>query len=204
MEKRETYLSHILNFKKEYYGINKAIERVICNISNVGLGFIFVVSFIVAFINISDQKLMDSIIEAIKINDSNIADILVSCFLGFYFLLVFSLSTMPLKDKIDKYYVNRRSEVEWNLLVKSKLIESNLIKFVDIKDGINSLLLYKLLPIYYKDSFLLYKTHFESMNIKDLKNSELILYKALMNLNPELEFKYKNECNEFILVEKLE
>ena len=144
MEKRETYLSHILNFKKEYYGINKAIERVICNISNVGLGFIFVVSFIVAFINISDQKLMDLIIEAIKINDSNIANILVSCFLGFYFLLVFSLSTIPLEDKIDKYYVNRRSDVEWNLLVKSKLIESNLIKFVDIKDGINSLLLYKI------------------------------------------------------------
>ena len=203
MEKRETYLSHILNFKKEYYGI-KAIEIVICNISNVALGFIFVASFIVAFININDQKLMDLIIEAIKINDSNIANILVSCFLGFYFLLVFSLSTMPLEDKIDKYYVNRRSDVEWNLLVKSKLIESNLIKFVDIKDGINSLLLYKLLPIYYKDSFLLYKTHFESIDIKDLKKSELILYKVLMNLNPELEFKYKNECNEFILAEKLE
>lgn len=147
---------------------------------------------------------MDLIIEAIKINDSNIADILVSCFLGFYFLLVFSLSTMSLEDKIDRYYVNRRSDVEWNLLVKSKLIESNLIKFVDIKDGINSLLLYKLLPIYYKDSFLLYKKHFESMNIKDLKKSELILYKVLMNLNPELEFKYKNECNELILAEKLE
>lgn len=204
MEKRETYLSHILNFKKEYYGINKAIERVICNISNVGLRFIFVVSFIVAFINISDQKLMDSIIEAIKINDSNIADILVSCFLGFYFLLVFSLSTMPLEDKIDKYSVNRRSDVEWNLLVKSKLIKSNLIQFINIENGINSLLLFKLLSLYYKDSFLIYKTHFESMDIKDLKKSELILYKVLMNFNPELEFKYKNECNEFILAEKLE
>ena len=42
------------------------------------------------------------------------------------------------------------------------------------------------------------------MDIKDLKKSELILYKVLMNFNPELEFKYKNECNEFILAEKLE
>ena len=125
--------------------INKAIERVICNISNVGLTFVFVASFIVAFININDQKLMDSIIEAIKINDSNIANILVSYFLGFYFLLVFSSSTMPLEDKIDKYYVNRRSDVEWNLLVKSKLIKSNLIQFINIENGINSLLLFKLL-----------------------------------------------------------
>lgn len=197
MIRTSSYLSNIIDFKKEYFGINlwkniifKKIIFSFYNLTMLILISLCIIAGLMYSVESMQPKSMDMFVSLFR------KEVYYLFILLFIVVFINSIS-IKIEEKIYHFAKMKDYIKEVKLLIESKMLSNSIVNFVDKDKGINEYTLMKLLNLLYDEKFLIYKDEFEKLNYEDLTNAEKSLYMILLLKNKNLNFKYKEEIYRF-------